>query len=819
MDSILRDIRYGLRRLGKSPAFTAIVVLTLALGIGANTAIFSVVNAVLLRALPYRDPDALVTINHFYNNPELNFLEAPVSSIGFRDYRDKTTSFQAVAVETGWSANLTGDGDPERVPASRVSGDYFRVYGVPAAIGRTFGRDEDEPGKNRVVVLSDGLWRRVFGGDRTAIGKSIQLNGESYTVLGVMPPEFRAFFSRDADIWTPLALPPTAFDPNNYTNEYLNLTARLKPGVTAQRAQAEMTAFANNLRRTYSSSFASSWTLRVKSINQLATGKVRPALLVLLGAVGFVLLIACANVANLLLARGAVRIKEVAIRSALGAERWALIRQLLTESVILSLVGAVLGLLLAWWGVRSVAVLAPQLARNGGITIDATVLIFTLGVAIVTGLLFGLAPAIQTSRTNLQATLKEGGRTGGADASGRVVRRVLVVGEVALALTLLIGAGLLIKSVARLQRVQPGFNPDNLLTFNVALPRVKYASDTAKVQFWDQAFARIAEVPGVVSAGGTSTMPFGGSWSTGTFSIEGYTPGTNQPGPWGDIRVVSPDFFRTLQIPLRQGRLLTFQDDDKSQAVAVIDDEFVKKYFRGQNPIGRRIYFGPAPSDSVRPSYITIVGVVGHTMHEGLDADPRLQLYLSYRQPPPGFGALSFMQFAVRTTGDPLRLTRAVRNAVQTVDKDMPLSAVKTMDDLVGSSVGQRRLSMILLGTFSGIALLLASIGIYGVMSYSVAQRGREMGIRMALGAARGRVLGLVIGQGMALVGLGVGIGLLGAFALTRLLGSQLYSVTATDPGTFVGVAALLSGIALAATLPPALRATRVDPVVALRQE
>jgi putative ABC transport system permease protein len=818
MDSLLRDIRYALRRLRKSPAFAAIVVLTLALGIGANTAIFSVVNAVLLRALPYREPDRLVTINHFYNNPELNYLEAPVSAIGFRDYRDKTRSFQAVAVESGWSANLTGSGDPERVPASRVSGDYFRVLGVPPALGRVFGRDEDEPGKNRVVVLSDGLWRRVYGADRAAIGKTIQLNGESYTILGVMPREFRAFFSRDADIWTPLALPPDQFNPNNYTNEWLQLTARLKPGLSLEQAQAEMRAFAENLKRTYPNEFGRTWTLRVKSINELATGKIRPALLVLLGAVGFVLLIACANVANLLLARGAVRIKEVAIRSALGAERWTLVRQLLTESVILALAGAALGLVLAYWGVKSVTVLAPQLARTGGITIDVTVLVFTLGIAVLTGLLFGLAPAVQTSHTDLQATLKEGGRTGASDASGRIVRRALVVGEVALALTLLVGAGLLIKSVARLQRVEPGFDPDNLLTFNVALPRVKYASDTAKVQFFDQALARIAEVPGVVAAGGTSNMPFGGNWSTGSFNIEGHTPGPNQPGPWGDIRVVSPDFFRTMRIPLKQGRVLAMQDDASSQPVAVIDDEFVRKYFRGQNPIGRRIYFGPPPSDSVKPTYITIVGVVGHTMHEGLDADPRLQLYLSYRQPQ-RFGALPFMSIAVRTQGDPLRMTGTVRHAVQSVDKDMPLSAIKSMDDLIGSSIGQRRLSMILLGTFSGIALLLASIGIYGVMSYSVAQRGREIGIRMALGAERGRVLALVVGQGMALAGLGVVIGLAGAFALTRLLGNQLYSVTPTDPGTFTAVAGLLTAIALGATLPPALRATRVDPVVALREE
>jgi putative ABC transport system permease protein len=397
-----------------------------------------------------------------------------------------------------------------------------------------------------------------------------------------------------------------------------------------------------------------------------------------------------------------------------------------------------------------------------------------------------------------------------------MVRRVLVVGEVALALMLLVGAGLMIRSVARLQHVSPGFDPEHLLTFDVALPNVKYPSDTARRQFFDAALERIAQVPGVVSVGGTSTMPFGGSWSTGSFDIEGYTPGPNQPGPWGDIRVVSPEFFRTLRIPVKQGRVFTQQDGPGQQPVAVIDEEFVHKYFRDQNPLGKRITFaGRQAKDS---DYISIVGVVGHTMHEGLDAKPRIQLYLSYRQLPPAF-ALNFMSIAVRTTGDPLLMARPVREALHTVDKDMPMSNINSMDDLLESSLGQRRLSMLLLGAFSGIALLLASLGIYGVLAYSVTQRSRELGIRMALGAARARVLRLVIGQGMALAVLGIVIGLVGAFALTRLLASQLYSVTATDPLTFVGVAALLATIALVATLVPALRATRVDPVVALREE
>ena len=813
MDSLLRDVKYSLRRLQQSPAFTTVVILTLALGIGANTAIFSVVNAVLLRPMAYREPDRLVSIKHFYNSKQLNFLEAPVSNIGFRDYRDKTKSFEAVSVETGWQPNLTGTGDPERVTGARVSGDYFRTLGVAPRLGRVFGRDEDEQGKNQVIVISDGLWRRLFGADPHVVGKTVELNGRPFTILGVMPPEFLSFFNSNADLWTPLALPASAYDPQNYTNEYLQLTARLKPGVSLAQAQSEMRDFAEQLKRLYPNSLGRDWSLRVKSLNELATGSIRPALLVLLGAVGFVLLIACANVANLLLARAAVRIKEVAIRSALGADRMSLVRQLLTESVMLSLIGGGVGLGIAYVSVHSLRAGIPNLPRAEDIGLDANVLVFTLVVALVTGVLFGLAPALQTSRANLQETLKEGGRTGAADFSGRTVRRVLVVGEVALALTLLVGAGLLIKSVARLQSINPGFDPDRLVTFNVALPQLRYPNDTVRVQFYDAMLARLADVPGAKAVALTSELPFTpGGWSTGSFDIEGYTPGPNQPGPWGDIRLASADFFQTLGVPLRQGRAFTAGDRFGGQAVAIIDDQFVKKYFSGQNPIGKRITFGAPPGK--QPDYITIVGVVGHAMQEALDAEPRIQLYLPYMQ-----GPNSGMQVAVRTAGDPLALVGALRSAVRSVDKDMPISGVRTMDDMIGNSLGERRLSVVLLGAFSGIALLLASIGIYGVMSYSVAQRTRELGIRMALGAARQRVLGLVVGQGMALAGAGIAIGLVGAFGLTRLLGTQLYSVSATDPSTFVLVAAILAGIALLASLVPALRATRVDPIVALRDE
>ncbi len=809
MEAILRDISYSLRRLRKAPVFTAIVIVTLALGIGANTAIFTVVNTVLLRPLPYRAPEQLVTIEHYY--PDLNGMEAPVSARGFRDYRDKTHSFAAVGVEAAFGANLTGSGTPERVPGVRVSGDWFRTLGVSPLAGRTLTRDDDVPGREHVVVLSYGMWLRLFAG-RNVLGQQVELNDEPYQIVGVTPEGFHAFFSRNAEFFVPLALDAAAFN-RGYTSEYLNAVARLASGVTLERAQAEMTTFATNLKRANPTSFSPHWTIKVRSLDDITTAKIRPALLVLLGAVGFVLLIACANVANLLLARAAIRIKEIAIRAALGAERGALVRQLLTESVLLSITGGILGLGLAQFSVKSLVALNPSLPRASEIHVDARVMVFTLLVSVITGLLFGLAPSLQASRANLQETLRDGTRGGMADFAGRGLRRGLVVAEVALALTLLTGAGLLIQSVVRLQNVSPGFDPHNVLVFNLNLPDVKYANDTARVLFTQELLPRLNALPGVRAAGITSVIPFGGGWSTSSFEIEGLTVAPGQNGPWGDIRVVSPEFFSALRIPLRRGRLFNRDDTPASPRVAVIDEQFVKKYFPNTDPIGKRITFGPqrGQTDS---TWITIVGVVGHAAHEGLDAEPRIQYYFPVAQAP-----LRQMTVAMRTAGDPMSALSAARQAVQSVDRELPLSNVNTLDTLVENSVGQRRLSMILLAGFSIIALVLASIGIYGVMSYAVTQRTRELGIRMALGAARTRVLGLVVGQGMALTGAGVAIGLVAAFGLTRLLGSQLYGVAATDPVTFVATAGALIAVALAATLVPALRATRVDPVVALRDE
>ena len=506
--------------------------------------------------------------------------------------------------------------------------------------------------------------------------------------------------------------------------------------------------------------------------------------------------------------------KEIAIRAALGADRISLIRQLLTESVILALAGGVIGLLLARWSVRSVVALNPNLPPSSEITVDARVMLFTLGVSVITGLLFGLAPALQTSRSNLQETLKDGSRSGASDMAGRTVRRALVVAEVALSLTLLVGAGLLIKSVGILQGVDPGFEPRNVLTFNLALPATKYRSDTSQILFADQLLPQLNAVPGVRAAGITSVMPFSGGWSTSSLTVEGVTVPEGQNGPWGDVRVVSPRFFEALRIPVKRGHVLTDQDRQGAPLVVVIDEQFVKKYFPNTDPIGKRLTFAGSPSRAPDSTWMTIVGVVGHAAHEGLDAEPRIQYYLPYAQ-----AGGQFMSVAVATKGDPHGIVAAVRNAVHNVDAGLPIANVNTLEQLIENSVGQRTLSMILLGVFSAIALLLASIGIYGVMSYSVAQRTRELGIRMALGAERGRVLRLVVGQGMGLAVLGVVIGLVAAFALTRFLANQLYGVGATDPATFGTVSGLLVGVALLASLLPALRATRVDPVVALRDE
>ena len=814
VDEFFFEVRYAARRLRHAPGFALVVILTLALGIGANSAIFSVVNAVLLRPLPFKAPEQLVTVYHDY--PSIK-LQASVSAAGFRDYRDRTHSYDGVFAQLGWNVNVTGVGEPERLRGSRVSGLFFSTLGVPAARGRTLMPEEDAVGRDHEVVLSDGLWRRLFGANPAVLNTKVSLNGEPFEVAGVMPPEFIDPRARDIEIWAPLALDPALFANNRYTNEFLAVTARLKPGVTFDQASKDLDGFAKTLKTELPDQFAPDWGVKMKTLTEDRTGNIRPALLVLLGAVGFVLLIACANVANLLLARAASRQKEVAIRTALGAGRWSLVRQLLVESLLLSGIGGVVGLALAWASVRALVAINPgNIPGINTLSIDGRVVAFTAAVAVCTGLLFGLVPALQTTRADLHGTLKEGGRSGTADRAGLLVRRTLVVAEVALALALLTGGGLLLRSFARLSSVDPGFTPGGLLTFNLSLPRAKYATDTTRRAFFAQLMPRLAAVPGVVAAGATDVVPFGGGFGTASFNVEGYTPPPKGNSPWGDMRLATPEYFATMQVPKRAGRWFDARDEIDAPPVVIVDEELVKRFIRpGTDPLGQRIWFGPNPP-APTTKLLTIVGVVPHVKQEGLDADSRVQVYFPVAQQAlngPGLDVL------VRTKGDPLAMVGAVRAAIHEIDRDMPLARIRTMNDLLESSLGQRRLSTVLLGVFAGIALLLASLGIYGVMSYTVAQRTRELGVRVALGASRESLLGLVMRQGMTLALFGVGIGLAGAFALTRLLRTQLYGVTATDPLTFLGVTLTLTTVAVAATLVPALRATRIDPIVALREE
>ncbi|MBV8199923.1 MAG: ABC transporter permease [Acidobacteria bacterium] len=804
----MQDLRYAFRRIVQSPAFCAVVVLTLALGIGANTAFFSVIDAVLLRPLPYADPDRLVTVEHHY--PSLDDLRASVSVPGFRDYSTRSRLFESVAVESGWNANFKGEGDPQRLTGAQVSGRFFGTLGVPAAAGRLLVPGDDQAGHDKVAVLSYGLAQRLFGGPERAVGRRLRLDDESYEVVGVAPAAFRDFFNAKVEMWVPIVFRPEQFADSYRTREWLALTARLRRGITPATAQKEMAAFAAQLKSDYPNSYPRDWGILVTPLREKASSKVRSMVLMLLGAVGLVLLIACTNVASLLLARASGRAREIAVRTALGASRLQLVRQLMVESLLLAAGGGVLGLLLAAWATRAVASREIASLPLGDLRLDGTVLAFTLAVTLATGILFGLAPALVTVRTDPQQVLREGGRAAGRGAR-QGARRALVVVEIAMALTLLTCAGLLLKSLGRLTDVRPGFNPDHLLVANLALPVTRYPTEALQIAFFDHTLARFEAVPGVRAVGATTTLPFGGDWETRAFTIEGLVLAPNQPGPWGDVRAVSPGFFRALEAPILRGRAFTAQDRQGAAKVAIVDEEMVRRYWPHGDPLGKRVAFGQSPKDA---DWMTIVGVAGHTKHEGLDAESRVQLYLPYRQQ-----GTPYMAVALRTATTPRSVLPAVRAALKEIDPGLPLFGVSTMAELVDASTGPRRFSTLLLGIFSGMALLLAALGIYGVTAYSVAQRSHELSVRMAIGAARSDVLGLVLRQGMSLAAVGLGLGLVAALAATRLLGSQLFSVRPTDPPTFVLVTAVLAGAALLANLYPALRATRVDPVVALREE
>jgi putative ABC transport system permease protein len=812
MNSLLQDLRYGARMLLKKPGFTVIAVLALALGIGANTAIFSVVNTLLIRPLPFRDSDRLVMV--WEQNRPRDVHQNVISPANFIDWREQSTVFEDFAAFNDVRLNLTGGADPVEIPAQRATPNIFSVLGVEPIMGRNFAAEDVAPGTtNPVVIISYGLWQSRFGGEPGIVGKNITLNGTSATIVGVLPAGFQWFIKKSSltgnppELWTPIAF---AEQDHVRRGRYMSAVARLKPGVSQAQAQTEMSAISGRLEQQYAD-FNKGWGTEVVPLREQFVGDIRPALLVLLGAVGFVLLIACANVANLLLARAAARHREIAIRTALGAGRWRVVRQLLTESILLSALGGGLGLLFAWWGIGALIALSPRdLVSLERVSINLPVLGFTLMVSLLTGIIFGLAPALEATRLNTSEFLKEGDKGLAGTKRSRRLRGVFVVSEIALALVLLVSAGLLLKSFMQLQTVNPGFDSEHLLTMRVALPGRKYKEEFQRVAFFKQAIARIGHLPGVDSAGAVSFLPFAGSGSATGFTIEGRP--TPAPGevPVTDVRVTDTNYFHTMNIPLLKGRTFTEQEATEQRHVVIINETLARQQWPDEDPIGKRVSI--MMSDNPVPS--EIIGVVGDVKHASLDSAIKAMVYW----PHPELAHTS-MTIVVRTSGDPTSIAAAAGREIQAIDPDQPVSDVRTMKQLLANSVARARFNTLLLGLFAALALVLASVGIYGVMAYSVAQRTKEIGIRIALGAQARDVLRMIVGQGMMLTLAGVCLGLLGAFALTRLMSSLLYGVSTTDPLTFVGVSLLLSAVALFACYIPARRATRVDPMVALRYE
>jgi putative ABC transport system permease protein len=801
---MLRDLRYGIKSLLKRPGFTAIAVITLALGIGANTAIFSVVNGVLWRPLPYPAPQQLVMTweNHqARGGPEREWL----SPSDFDDWRDQNTVFTHLSALNDWGPTLTGREDPEPLTGAAVSHDMFTLLGVEPSMGRTFRPEEDQSGAPNVVLLSHELWQRRFGSDQEIVGKSISLNEDNYTVIGVMPAGFKFPIIGNAELWR--TLKPTASATCQRGCLVWRAIGRLKPEASIEQARSELSMIARRLAAQYPESNGKVGATLVPLHEQLVGNMQRP-LLVLLGAVVFVLLIACANVANLMLARGATREREMAIRAALGASRGQVIRQLLTESMLVALAGSAGGLLLAFWLLRFfISVSPPGAPRFDQIGIDMPVLGFTFVMAMLTGLVFGLAPALHVSRPDLNYSLKDAAKGGPSGASGGGLRRVLVVAEMALALILLIGGGLMMKSFLQLQRVDPGFNPDHVLTLRLFLNPTHYPQPQQVLTFYTQLLDRLQTLPGVQAVAGISTLPLSGNETDTSFMIEGrpQPPPNQKPVAW--YNSVSPDYFRAMGVRLTKGRVFTDRDDEKSSLVVIISEAMARRYWRNEEPLGKKIGSGPG-------HWREIVGVVRDVKHFGLDADTPPSMYFPVSQAP-----ARGMSLVVRTSGDPLTVVPALRSQILVGDKNMAIAKISTMSDLVSSSITQQRFILLLLGCFAALALALAAVGIYGVMSYAVTQRTHEIGIRMALGARAPDVLKLVVRNGMALALVGVGVGLAGAFALTRLLQSLLFEVRPTDIATFSTVTLLLLSIALLACYLPARRATKVDPLVALRYE
>jgi putative ABC transport system permease protein len=812
MQTLIQDLRYGARMLMKKPGFTLIGVLTLALGIGANTTIFSVVNAVLLRPLPYQNPEQLVMI--WGKLPAYVPGNIGASAAEFTDYRDQNPVFSSIAAYTSSSFNLTGAGEPERIAGTLASASLFPLLNVQPALGRAFLNEEDRPGHDQVVILSHGLWRRRFAGDSAVIGRSVTLDGQSHTVVGIAPAGFH-FPDDETEIWKPIAFTAVQLSENERGSRYLSVIGRMKPDVTLGQAQADMSALAQRMQQQHPMNYEadSGWGVKVVSLREETVGDVRLALQALFGAVGCVLLIGCANVANLLLARASTRRREMAIRAALGGRPWRIIRQLLTESLLLAFVGGGLGALIAVWGVEAVKRLsASTLPRVNEISIDGRAIGFTLAVTLVTGLLFGLAPAWQSAKPDLNESLKEGGGKGAGSGGRHRLRGLLVMGEIAVALVLLVGAGLMVKSLYRLQQVEPGFNPSHALTMRLALPEAKYPEPQRQREFFDQLLNRIAALPGVKAAGAINFLPLSGTGNQRSFLIEG------KPEPKLNVgfRMVSPDYFRAMGVPLRAGRLIDYRDRENAPRVALVNETFASIFLANEYPLGKRIKLGSAQGPF---PWLTIAGVVGDVKHGGLDSETRPEMYVPYLQPLLPDWNVPPMFLVVRGASEPSSLISAVRGVVKDLDRDQPVYGVATMERLLSLSTAPRRFNMTLLAVFAALALTLAGVGVYGVMAYAVTERTREIGIRMALGAQTSDALKLVIRQGMRMTLIGVALGSMGAFALTGLMKSLLFDVRPTDPMTFIVIALLLTVVALLACWIPARRAAKVNPIVALRCE
>ena len=821
MDSFLHDLRYGFRMLVKSPGFTAVAVITLALGIGANTAVFSIVNAVLLRPLPYRAPQQLVKVWGQFSNQGIpqNWISEPE----WWDMQSGLRSLSSLAAYvTGGGVNLSTPGtEPARITRSAATSSLFPLLGVAPAMGRTFSQEEDQPGHDHVVLLSYACWTSKFGGNRNIVGSTVELNLEKYTVVGVLPKDFA--FGGEADLWTPLGLDKAK--PAGRGSHYMEMIGRLASGVTPEQADSELRAFATSLARQYPDNYRSDsgWNLFVRPLRTELVGDIRTATLVVFAAVGFVLLIACVNVANLLLARASGRTREMAMRAALGAGRWRLIQQLLTESVLIGCVGGAFGIGLAFWGTSLMGGLATDVLPEGTkATLDLSVLGFAALVSIATGVLFGLVPALHVSRPGLFDTLKTAARSSPAASSHRM-RNGLVVAEISIALVLLIAAGLMVRSLRRLMDVNPGFQAQHVLTARVFLPTAKYKDQASTIPFFRDFVERLRNVPGVTASGAVSLLPVNNSGSSGTTLVEDtqvqglpISRAVNKPFIEADRRMTEGHYFEALQIPLIGGRYFNDADNENAPLVAVVDQSFAKRFWPNQDPVGKRIAIGAVPnSNPPVAQWRTIVGVVAHVKNKTLDQDGREQVYVPQSQ----VTYIRNMSVVVRTAMDPTSVANSVRSQLSAIDPTLPLYEVRTMDDQLERSTAQRRFNMSLLVGFGLLALTLAAIGTYGVLSYSVGQRTPEIGIRMALGAGTAEILKMVVGDGLRLAALGVAVGTVTALIATRFMSTMLFGVGAFDPLSFGIAAAVLVGMALLAAYVPARRATRVDPIIALRNE